>query len=219
VVHDVSGADEPLDLKSENFGNTPALRWLGKGLRIIAPTILKPVRPANARRLVDAMRDTNEITIEAWIKRAPQIADDQSPGRIVTYSAGFGSRNFTLAQDKTDIYEARLRTTATDDDGVNRRNNNQRIAQEIDVVADLCHVVYTRDDGGKVRFYLNGADPAGDSRPKIEGTFNNWRTSFEFALANEMTNNRPWLGEYYLIAIYSRALSEAEVKKNLAARF
>jgi len=217
VVHDVSGVEAPLDLKLENLGNAAALRWLGKGLRIIAPTILKPITPAN--RLVDAMKSTNEITIEAWIKRAPQIADDQSPGRIVTFSADFGSRNFMLAQDKADLYEVRLRTTATDDDGVNRRDNNQRVAQEIDVVADLCHVVYTRDAGGKVKFYLNGIDPAGGSRPKIEGTFDNWSTAFEFALANEMTGNRPWLGEYYLIAIYNRALSEAEVRKNLAARF
>ncbi|MGH7594862.1 MAG: LamG-like jellyroll fold domain-containing protein [bacterium] len=217
VVHDVSGVDVPLDLKLQNLETATALRWLGKGLRIIAPTILKPISPAN--RLVDAMKATNEITIEAWIKRAPQIANDQSPGRIVTFSAGFGSRNFMLAQDKTDIYEARLRTTITDDDGVNRRDNNQRVAQEIGVVADLCHIVYTRDASGKVRFYLNGADPVGGSRPKIEGTLDNWSTAFEFALANETTGNRPWLGDYYLIAIYNHALTEAEVRKNLAARF
>ena len=37
------------------------------------------------------------------------------------------------------------------------------------------------------------------------------------SLANEVIGSFPWLGEYYLLAIYARALSTEEVKQNLAA--
>ncbi|MCG3119888.1 MAG: hypothetical protein ALAOOOJD_02441 [bacterium] len=213
VVHDVAGAGTPLDLRA---ANPAALSWLGKGLRVVAPIILQTADPA--LRLFSALKNTNEISIEAWIKRAPNIADDQSPGRIITMSSGFGNRNFMLAQAKTELYELRLRTTYTDDDGFERRDNHQRAAQEIDVVPDLCHVVYTRNASGKIKFYLNGSDPA-SNRPLLEGNFDNWDASLHLALANEFTNNRPWLGEYYLIAIYNRALTEAEVRKNFSAKF
>ncbi|MCI0696583.1 LamG domain-containing protein [candidate division KSB1 bacterium] len=218
VVHDVSGVDSPLDLKVEKLVENPEpVTWLANGLRINVPVIIKATGAAT--RLFEALKDGNEITIEAWIKRAAQIDDDESPGRIVTFSRNFTERNFTLGQSSGDRYEARLRTTATDDNGVNRRDSNQRVAQEVAVAPDLCHVVYTRDTTGKVRLYLNGSDPIGSKRPQIGGTFNNWDGSFQLALANELIGNRPWLGEYYLIAIYNRALGKTEVRQNWAAKF
>jgi hypothetical protein len=39
------------------------------------------------------------------------------------------------------------------------------------------------------------------------------------AIGNELTNNRPWLGEVFLIAIYNRALSATEVQQNFGAGF
>jgi hypothetical protein len=218
MVHDVSGVDTPLDLKVEKLvENLEPVTWLANGLRINVPVIIKANGPAT--RLLEALKASNAITIEAWIKRAAHVADDQSPGRIVTFSRNFTERNFTLGQSSGDRYEVRLRTTATDDNGVNRRDSNQRVAQEVAVAPDLCHVVYTRDAAGQVRLYLNGADPIGSNRPQIGGTFANWDGSFQLALANELIGNRPWLGEYYLIAIYNRALSEPEVRQNWAAKF
>ena len=38
-----------------------------------------------------------------------------------------------------------------------------------------------------------------------------------FALANELTFDRPWLGEFHLVALYARALSPTEVQQNLKA--
>ncbi len=37
------------------------------------------------------------------------------------------------------------------------------------------------------------------------------------ALANELTNDRPWLGTYRLVSVYSRKLSAEEVAKNFTA--
>ena len=77
-------------------------------------------------------------------------------------------------------------------------------------------VVYTRRASGRIRFYLNGTDPAPDSRPTLAGSFDNWE-NLELALGNELTQNYPWRGEYYLIAVYDRALSQAEVRQNFKA--
>jgi hypothetical protein len=37
------------------------------------------------------------------------------------------------------------------------------------------------------------------------------------ALANELTEDRAWLGEFYLLAIYDRALSNVEVDQNFVS--
>ncbi|RIK70441.1 hypothetical protein DCC62_22730 [candidate division KSB1 bacterium] len=214
TVHDVSGAGAPLDLRMQQIGNnSQPLQWLNKGLRIVQPTIIKS--NGAAMRLINALKATHEITIEAWIKRASSIPNNQSPGRIVTLSADQDRRNFTLGQLHENRWQVRLRTSVTDENGV-RLNNGQPAYQDIDLVPELCHVVYTRKTTGLIRFYLNGVDPAPSTRPRITGDFSNWE-EFELALANELSLDRPWLGELHLIAIYSRALTAAEVKKNFEA--
>ena len=40
---------------------------------------------------------------------------------------------------------------------------------------------------------------------------------YQLALANEHTSDRPWLGTYRLLAIYSRDLSQKEVEQNYQA--
>ena len=39
----------------------------------------------------------------------------------------------------------------------------------------------------------------------------NWDRSYRFALANEMTQDRSWLGSFYKVAVYDRALTAEEV--------
>ncbi len=214
VIHDVAGAGAPLDLRLQQIGNnSQPLQWLNKGLRIVQPAIIKSNGPAT--RLIEALKSSNEITIEGWVKRAAGIPADRSPGRIVTLSRDGSRRNFTLGQLHEDRWQVRLRTTNTDENGV-RLNNGRAAYQDIELTPELCHVVYTRRTTGTIRFYLNGTDPAPNTRPQITGDFSNW-DEFELALANELSLDRPWLGELHLIAIYSRALSAAEVKKNFEA--
>ncbi|MGH7494879.1 MAG: LamG-like jellyroll fold domain-containing protein [bacterium] len=210
TIHDVSGAGAPIDLRMLQIGNNAQpLRWLEKGLRLVAPTIIKSNGPA--LRLVHALKATKEITIEAWIRRST-VEEASGPDRIFTFSADGGRRNFTLGQLAENRFQVRLRTTETDEDGVHLKNG-RRAYQNIDFVPEPCHVVYTRKTSGRIKFYLNGTDPAPDSRPTLGGSLDNWE-NFELALGNELTQNYPWRGEYYLIAIYDRALSQAEVRQN-----
>jgi len=74
--------------------------------------------------------------------------------------------------------------------------------------AALTHVVYTRDAGGGATLYVDGRPVA---QGKVVGELSNWDESFRLALANELTGDRPWLGEYRRAALYDRALSGEDV--------
>ncbi len=78
----------------------------------------------------------------------------------------------------------------------------------------LTHLLYTRDAGGSAVFYVNGRVR---NRGIVAGTLENWDRGSRLALANELTRERPWLGEYRLVAIYDRALSAAEAAARFAA--
>jgi hypothetical protein len=49
------------------------------------------------------------------------------------------------------------------------------------------------------------------------GDLSPWDTSYALSLGNEPSIDVPWLGEYHLVAIFERALSESEVFQNFAA--
>ena len=64
------------------------------------------------------------------------------------------------------------------------------------------------------RIYINGK--AAVVQP-VGGEVENWSDEFRLSLLNELTDNRPWLGELHLAAVYGRALTEEEVAQNFAA--
>ena len=74
--------------------------------------------------------------------------------------------------------------------------------------ADLVHVVYTRDASGEIRIYIDGVVVADGL---VGGDFTNWDEGYRLVLANELAGDRAWLGEYHLVAIYNRALSQSEI--------
>ena len=78
----------------------------------------------------------------------------------------------------------------------------------------LTHVVYTRDASEVARIYINGV---AEAEGTVSGSFSNWDESFRLALANELTGNRPWLGEFHRVAVYNQALSESQVIQNFNA--
>jgi hypothetical protein len=106
TVRDVSGSGEPLDLKIQN---TSAVRWLPeRGLAINAPVLI--ASPGPARKIIDAAKANEALTLEAWIK--PANLTQAGPARIVTLSQDTGARNLTLGQDGAG-YQVRFRTQRT----------------------------------------------------------------------------------------------------------
>ena len=81
--------------------------------------------------------------------------------------------------------------------------------------AELTHVVYSRDAQGQARISVNGKQVA---IQQVAGSLDNWGDDFRLTLANELTGDRPWAGELHLVAVYSRALSDAEIARNFEAK-
>ncbi|MFN3151474.1 DUF1592 domain-containing protein [Bremerella sp.] len=195
IVHDRSRSDSSLYLKIQSPDN---VRWTSDGLVVHKPTRIATTEPPYA--MLTALRKTNQITIEAWI--TPQNLQQEGPARIVTFSHDTSNRNFTLGQEKKK-YDARLRTNKTDRNGMPSISS-----KDGQVKTERTHVVYTKNDDGVARLYIDGKLAA---ERKGLGDFSNWEREMVFGLANEVTGDRPWLGTLHSVAIYDRALSAEEV--------
>ncbi len=200
VVTDQSSTGTALDLTILDPGN---VAWIaGGGLDIANGTLIS----ALDNKISAQCKSTNEITLETWIK--PENATQAGPARILSLSSNLHNRNFTLGQEDS-RYDTRLRTTNTNNNGVPSLTVP---ASTVNTV--LSHVVYTRQDNGEARIYL-------DAIPQVAGTvsgnFTNWNNVYTLTLVNELTNDRDWLGEIYLAAVYCKALSNTEVQQNFSA--
>lgn len=211
TVNDVSGVGSPLNLK---ISKAASVAWLpGGGLSVSAPVTI--ASGTDTKKIFDACIQSQELTIEAWIKPASAAPPTPSqPGRIVVLSKDSERRNFVMQQGTFDKqaaahYHVRLHTDKTGDD-----KQPALATPEGSLTAALQHVVYTRDAVGQARLYVDGVQQAVDSRPgKLE-----WNNKYQLVLANEPGGDRPWLGEYFMVAIYSQALTAGEVQSNFTAR-
>jgi hypothetical protein len=201
-VQDQTSAD-PLLMKIENL---QGIQWIpGGGLRILQPTRIKSL--SNANKIKEACAASGAITIETWVKAANATQD--GPARIVTMSTGSVERNFLLSQ-RTGRFSAYLRTHSTPTSGTPVFETPSGRVQP----SEIQHVVYTRQNNGAERLYINGVQVSSSNRT---GNFTTWNENFELAFANEIDNQRPWLGDLYLVALYSKALNPNEVAQNHAA--
>jgi hypothetical protein len=82
------------------------------------------------------------------------------------------------------------------------------------VATTLTHFVATRDTTGTLRLYVNGA--LAGSQGFATGDIAAW-VAYPLNVGNVPNMDRGWLGEYHLVAIYSRALSAAQIAQNFAA--
>ncbi|MBN1671541.1 MAG: FecR domain-containing protein [Kiritimatiellae bacterium] len=226
-VRDVSGVGAPLDLW---IADPAAVRRLpGGGLELRRPTIIASREPA--AKIAAACRTSHELTVEVWIRPADTtqgvpVRDASGgilhtgPSRIVTLSRDFDNASFMLGQ-WAEQFHCRLRTTLTASNGC-----PALATRPGSVSAALTHVVYTREASGRARCYVNGADatrgatgvqyldeawPIREGPVTAAGDFAPWRPDSRLALGDEFSRSRHWLGEYYLVAVYSHAISAEEV--------
>lgn len=201
VVRDVAGAGEPVDLK---ITNPDAVRWSEGSLEVIGKTMIRSER--SATRISDSVRLSGRLTVEAWVRSAK--LDQDGPARIVTLSPNTSQRNVTLGQDGARI-EVRMRTTEVSDNGIPSVST-----PEDTLTTELTHIVYTRSQHGRARIYLNGELSVEETVP---GSTVNWDGSYRLGLASELSNDRPWLGAFHLVAVYNRDLLPGEVERHFAA--
>lgn len=202
VARDTSGFGEPLDLTLQN---PAAAVWSPGVLTLRSRTALASAGPAT--KITAAVSRTNEITVEAWVD--PASLDQPGPARIVTVSTSTSLRNVTLGQESTYV-AGRLRTTETGGNGT-----PATLTPAGSFENRLVHVVYTRSADGAATIYLDGV---ASGSATIGGSLaDSWNAAYPLLLGTEVGGNRPWLGEYHLVALFDRALSPAEVLANYEA--
>jgi hypothetical protein len=200
TVHNVSGVGEPLDLSVSNLA---AVSWISGALSIDASTVITSMGAAT--KVIDSVKASSELTIEAWVK--PVDITQEGPARIVVLSVDPhpNGANFMVGQEATS-YEVCLRTTATDQYG-----SPSLMTPGGSLITDLRHVVYTRGIPGVTRLCLDSVPVASGM---VSGDLSVWNDSYVLTLGNEPTGDRPWLGEFHLVAIFDRALNQAKVEHN-----
>jgi hypothetical protein len=199
TVADTSLVDPPLNL---TIDAEASVTW-GTGVLTVIDTVIISSLAA-AAKIEAAVEASDEVSFEAWVDTTP-MQDGQA--RIVSYSNSTSSRNGNIAQSDASFY-SNIRSSAT-------TSGNPFIDSPAgDVVADrLTHLVVTRSVDGTRRFYVNGVLR---SRNVVGGDLNNW-SAYPLVLANVAGGGRPWLGTFHLAAVYSRALTSADVAQNFAA--
>lgn len=202
VVHDRSGVGKPLDLQ---IGNPKAVERQPGSLEIRGEA--KVFSSAPASKITQMVKQTGEITIEAWVQ--PSKQDQTGPARMVTLSKNANERNFTLGQDGSK-FDVRFRTKNTNANGLPSLSTSGNTAK----AGKITHVVYTRSRSGQARVYVDG-NPAG--RMAQPGKLNNWGSDFQLGLGDEISGGRVWQGTFHLVAIYGRALTTSEVRRNFQA--
>ncbi len=212
TLYDSSGIGDPLDLQiaPDATGKPPTLDWRD-GLAINAQT--PPIRSTlPASKINNACKCSNEVTLEAWVR--PAGTSLNPPGRIITLSADPEQRNATLQQGFLSGSPSTYVGFARTEPG--RSNGEPAIQTPITEVSGIDHVVFTRDRSGLNQLYVNGVAAPTLSR---EGSLDAW-IDYALTLGNEFqpayTNEpgpRPWVGQLHRIAIYSRALTTAEVSQ------
>ncbi len=197
-VADVSGVGDPLDL---TIADPAQVTWDGGGMTFVGPTIAANPNPLT--KVMNSCMAANTLSVEAWVKNATI----ESNGRILSNAIDAGTHNFALKQ-QNDYYEFRLRTSQNAPNG----NENYQAESPIGTATAIeQHIVVTRNTVGVTNFYIDGLKQSPDSVP---GNFANWDLTYGIAVGNEPSLDRPWLGTVYLLAVYCKELSQAEITQN-----
>lgn len=204
-VTDQSGYGSPLDL-STTYGT---FSWISGRNGIVITQDCRIQSSGAASKLISEAKASNEITVEVWCKPA-YLNIDHSQGLVVNSLSTSYKRNFALFPDNDDI-SVRVRTSNDGNSGSPYlwTYNTIQLAET--------HFVFTYDNNEEVKFYQNGSLKGTRSH---SGNFSNWDDTYFLFLASDNDNgggSRFWLGELYLVAIYNRALSAAEILQNYNA--
>jgi hypothetical protein len=192
TIADTSGAGTPLDL---TVGKPALVSWLSGGLAVNDGGA-KIESAGRATKIINAVQASNEITVEAWIQ--PASLTLSGPAGILEVSKN-PSQGALLFGQSGGQYETQLKTSTG-------TPSLQSPASSVSL--SLAHVVYTRTSSGQATYYVNGVQVA--SQPAA-GSLAVWGADQTLVLANG------WRGDYFLLAVYGRALTGAEVQQNYLA--
>lgn len=205
VVLDKSGVSPAMDL--DLYGS---YNWVGgNGIQFLPGGKAQATTTAS-RKLATRIMSSSAYSLEAWVASAN--VTQEGPARIMTYSDGNSSRNFTLGQTLYN-YNFLHRSTSTDGNGepaLSTADDDERLQ------ATLQHVVLTFDPVNGRRIYVNGTY-TGDADTVAAGSLSGWDDTFVFILGNEASGDHQWEGIVRFAAVYDRALTQDEITTNFDA--
>jgi len=205
IVHDESNFESPLDLTINDLSK---VSWIPGALRINNST--KVSSTTAPLKINQTCKSSDEFTIELWVR--PSNVSQDGPARIATISQNSSSvANVMVGAGRwgshaSDVIETRIRTSVNDFTSTTTPAGSLSTA--------LQHIVVTRKASGMTKTYVNGVEKAAQT---ITGTLDTWGEAIPLVLANESDGNRPWLGEFHLMAVYGRGLTLSEILQNLEA--
>jgi len=170
-------------------------RWAKNGAQFEDGDILVLASPGMIRSeesapLLASAIEQNEFKLSLRLRSALPI--QKGPARIFTISANPYFRNLTVGQENHDLV-VRLRTPETTPNGlppyVVHDFFDSKSQRRIDLLID----------GNEVRLTLDGSEVLADSLPK--DALRAWDSDFRVALGNELTWDRPWLGQIAVAVI------------------
>ncbi len=208
IARDTSGVTPALDLTLDG----PA--WAaGQGIEIQSGIAVGT--PETSRKLYDHIAGdptaTHEYSVEAWV--IPANVTQEGPARLVTYSDGTQQRNFTMGQQLYS-YAFRNRSDSPDISPNGTPALQTENAEEV-LQASQQHVVMTFSQTEGRKIFVNGVIKSVESNSA--NTLTSWDASHTFAVGNETTNNRLFMGVVQLVAIYKTALTPDQVMQNFDA--
>ncbi len=203
AVRDTSGAGTAINLNITYAANT---RWLpGGGLELFTGDT-NITSGSGPTRLYNSLMTSDAVTLEAWVKPANTTMN--------------GARIFSMSNDTSRaqpvagaVWNAVRGPHAHSTDGTDG-NGTQFITPANIATTSLQHIVITHSADGVTTLYVNGVV---QSTASLTGMLDNWNTSLYVNIGNDLGGSGSWFGEMHLVALYNRALTQAEVAQNLAA--
>jgi VanZ like family len=176
---------EPFDWEVPRQVPNHAERLAGGGWRFAEPGIVIGQAPHDWLEAAE-----NAETLEISLLVRPLLEAQAGPARMLTLSRDTHVRNLTLGQEDDDLL-VRLRTRDTDLNGIGA---DGAVARVDDVFRGG---VWTRIDlriePGALSVSVDGAPALHAELPGA--VLKTWDWALDLALGNEMTCDRPWLGE------------------------
>ncbi|MFQ5983453.1 MAG: LamG domain-containing protein, partial [Woeseiaceae bacterium] len=200
TAYDTSGVEPAIDLSLSGD-----VEWFG-GWGITVNDGKAQGTTAASKKLHDLIKATGEYAIEAWVVPANVT---QEMARIVSYSGGDTSRNFTLQQTLYD-YNYLLRTTETSLNGDPALSTPS--ADEV-LQASLQHVVANYDPVAGRSIYVNG-ELVTQADPVPGGSLVDWQDTFALVLGSEVSGDGLFQGTFRLVAVHNRVLTQAQIVQN-----
>ena len=160
-----------------------------------------------SKKIHNLLTATGEYSIEAWV--VPGNVTQEGPARIVTYSGGTTTRNFTMGQT---LYNYNFLNRNSDSD-LNGDPALSTADADEDLQASLQHVVLTYDPASGRRMYVNGVF-TDDMDTGAGSSLNDWDDTYALAIGSEVDGSNRWSGTMRLLAIHNRALTQQQVTQN-----